>query len=683
MADSQYIIDVAAEMPDGGATTAQLDELSASLISAGANAETLEAAALQVSAQLRAAGEASAAANDALAEGNARYSELERAALKAAQAAEKAAAHGKLDPAMARTAHEAAQALEEEGHALLALEAEAALAAAAEAKLATTQKNLGKLSSNAAGAFSEQAAAAKKSVREAEGFSPLAKQFHDLSDAISTTEGASIVATGALAGLAVGVAAVTAAVIAGTIAIAALAVGLADAKREAALTDEAAAALHPELAALAPEFAAISAETGASSADLRAWKKQLDSAKVAAADIPAALRAMALEEAALGKGRSAEFLDTLKETKGAAGEAAKAVNEKLGGIVAKRMMGLDAQTAKLKKNFGDLFGGLNIEPVLSGLKILVDLFDKNTAAGEAMKFLFETVFQPIIDQAENAAYVVEAFILGFLIGLTKLYIALKPAINAVKEFFGFEDTSLSDVLDIAKIAGEAAVVVFVGFIAVVTGIGVAIAAAYATMLLVPAAIMAIVAGIVYLAGLLGGLFIDAWHSVTDFFASIDLAETGTNIVKGLIDGIVNMGPNLLHAITGVVGSAIDSVKSILGIASPSKVFAEIGGFTGEGFANGVEDAAPMAQDAMAAMVEPPDAGGFGAMVGPSVSGGAAAEGGGAGAAPGGRSGGKLLHIENLYLAGAKATQADAENIAEAITKILEGDAAALAGEAAA
>jgi hypothetical protein len=66
-----------------------------------------------------------------------------------------------------------------------------------------------------------------------------------------------------------------------------------------------------------------------------------------------------------------------------------------------------------------------------------------------------------------------------------------------------------------------------------------------------------------------------------------------------------MGPNMLKAITGVVGSAVDAAKKALGIASPSKVFAEIGGYTGEGFAMGVDESAPEAQASMTAMVEPP------------------------------------------------------------------------------
>jgi hypothetical protein len=683
VATEAYIIDLAANFDGADATSAQLDALSQSLIDAGADAQQLEAATIGVAAQLRAAGDATREANAALAEGNARYTELERAAIKASKAAEKAALSGKLTPELAQNAHDAIAALNAETSSLKGLEASAAAAAKAEAKLSNTHKNLTKLSSSAAGAFSEQAAAAKKSVREAEGFSPMVKQFNDLSDALSTSEGAAIIAVGAFVALAAAVVAVTLAVVAGTVAIAAWAIGLADAKREASLTAEASAVLHPELASLAGDFQAIADETGAGAQDLRAWTKQLQTAKVSAEDLPAALRAVALADA-LNKGQGiSEFTDHLKEAKGAVGDVA-AEFEALAPLVQKKMLGLGAQSAKLRKNFGDLFDDLNIDPVLEGMRILVDLFDKNTAAGESMKFLFETVFQPIIDQATNAAYVVEAFALGFLIGMTKLYIALKPAIKAVKEFFGFKDSSLTDTLDIAKSAGELVAGTFVVFIGILGALGVAAVAA-AGFIMLPFIALGVLAVGVYEAGVaIYDGFVSAWNAVGDFLGSFSLVSIGTDIVRGLIDGIINMGPNVLSAITGIADGAIKAAKKALGIASPSKVFADIGGYTAEGFAVGVDDGAGMAQDAMASMVEPPDPNAAftaAATAGRVVTGDQAASAGTKGGKADGA--GKSVMINNLYLNGTKASAKDAEDLAEAVTKLLEGDAIAIAGEEAA
>ncbi len=104
--------------------------------------------------------------------------------------------------------------------------------------------------------------------------------------------------------------------------------------------------------------------------------------------------------------------------------------------------------------------------MLNAEQTLVGLFDKYSAAGGTMKFLFEEIFQPLINQAEKAAYVVEAFALGFLIGLTKVYIEIKPLIRTISDLFGFEDTSLTDTLNFVTIAAKSAAYVFAGFVAV-------------------------------------------------------------------------------------------------------------------------------------------------------------------------------------------------------------------------
>ena len=68
------------------------------------------------------------------------------------------------------------------------------------------------------------------------------------------------------------------------------------------------------------------------------------------------------------------------------------------------------------------------------------------------------------------------------------------------------------------------------------------------------------------------------------------------MLKGLARGILGGGADaVMGAVQNVVSAAIKKAKSLLGIASPSKVFREFGDDTGEGFALGVEDAAPRAQ----------------------------------------------------------------------------------------
>lgn len=70
--------------------------------------------------------------------------------------------------------------------------------------------------------------------------------------------------------------------------------------------------------------------------------------------------------------------------------------------------------------------------------------------------------------------------------------------------------------------------------------------------------------------------------------SFNLFQIGKDLIQGLINGIKNMGSNVVGAIGSVVKSGIDAAKKKLGINSPSKVFTQFGKWTGEGLAIGID-----------------------------------------------------------------------------------------------
>lgn len=672
MADAQYIIDVSAQMT-GDETLAELDSLSAKLVGGGKDAQAFQAAMQGVSRELETAKAASKAANAALGEGSTVYAQLERAALQASKAAERAGQKNKgVVPAeLVAAAAQANAAVQSYAGTLRTLEKNAATATAKEDALAKSLKNVNTL----AGATNKAIAAQGEKLEKLRGalsasggqagafasslLAPV-QGFTKLSASMGSANAAMVVGAAATAALVLGVVLLAAAAVAATIAVAAWAVGLADSARSAALSREALEAVNPELVALRGNIDAIAGETGLATAEISGLAKSLADAKVSAEDMPDALRAAALAERALGKGGSAKFLADIKAGKVAVADLAAASTSKLGGIVAQQMRGLDAQALKFKANVSGIFGGLNIEPVLAGLEILVGLFDKSTAAGQAIKFLFEELFQPLIDQAKTAAIVLEAFALGFVIGLLKMYIAAKPTIKAISEFFSFEDTSLEDVLNAVAVAAEYLAPVAAVLAAIVGGALVvafaagaaALALFYAPVALAIAAFGALVAGVSA-----------AW----DFLKGLDFAAIGTAIIQGLVNGITGGASAVLSAITGAVQGAIDGAKRLLGIASPSKVFAEIGVNTSEGFAGGVEDGAPEAQSAMAQMVSPAS----------SASAAGAAPASGAATAPAGGSALDILKgaIFNFY--GVEGAEDAEARFGELLTRVLEGDAAAL------
>ena len=69
----------------------------------------------------------------------------------------------------------------------------------------------------------------------------------------------------------------------------------------------------------------------------------------------------------------------------------------------------------------------------------------------------------------------------------------------------------------------------------------------------------------------------------------DILEAGKDIVRGIWDGIKSMGEWIGDKVTGFFSGVVDDVKDFLGIHSPSKVFAGIGGFMAEGLGVGFDD----------------------------------------------------------------------------------------------
>ena len=68
-----------------------------------------------------------------------------------------------------------------------------------------------------------------------------------------------------------------------------------------------------------------------------------------------------------------------------------------------------------------------------------------------------------------------------------------------------------------------------------------------------------------------------------------ILDVGKNIVEGLWNGIKNMGSWITGKVKGFFGGIVSGVKDFLGIHSPSKVFAGIGGFMAEGLGEGFDN----------------------------------------------------------------------------------------------
>lgn len=77
-------------------------------------------------------------------------------------------------------------------------------------------------------------------------------------------------------------------------------------------------------------------------------------------------------------------------------------------------------------------------------------------------------------------------------------------------------------------------------------------------------------------------------SIVDTFLNYDWGSIGRNIVSGIKNGVSNTWNGLKSGVGTAVNGLVGGVESILGIASPSKVFARIGGFMAEGLGQGFD-----------------------------------------------------------------------------------------------
>lgn len=88
----------------------------------------------------------------------------------------------------------------------------------------------------------------------------------------------------------------------------------------------------------------------------------------------------------------------------------------------------------------------------------------------------------------------------------------------------------------------------------------------------------------------GDRFNEAKNRIVDTFNSlskIDLAQTGKDIVQGLINGLNNKLNDLKDKARDIANTVQNGIKDALKIKSPSRVMMELGEYTGEGFALGM------------------------------------------------------------------------------------------------
>ncbi len=278
---------------------------------------------------------------------------------------------------------------------------------------------------------------------------------------------------------------------------------------------------------------------------------------------------------ALDKGEvnAVKFGDALKES----------IQKKGAGPLAKMSASLPNLKKLLEESIGDLFEDIDVGPFLAQVKSLFEIFGQGKASGNALKTGVQGAFQGIFDAATKVVPYIKHFLLDLVILGLKAYIGLKPVIQFLKEL-----SQKQEVID--------------GFKAALIMMGVAIAVSMAPLLAVVAIVVLLIATLGALAAM-GAMTtaavvkfgVDVFNTLGGYIAQAK--AWGNDFINGIISGL-GIGP-IIAAVTNVANAAKDTFKSVLGIASPSKVMALQGGFVAEGVAEGIDGGAPAVGSASA------------------------------------------------------------------------------------
>jgi hypothetical protein len=311
-----------------------------------------------------------------------------------------------------------------------------------------------------------------------------------------------------------------------------------------------------------------------------------------------------------------------------------ATEARFGKTIQAQMLSINTQFSKAQENLAQMTSGVDLEPALNGLKELLSIFDESTVAGAVLK----TILGEGLGGLSRALGVLlplgKDFFLEFAIGAMEIYLALRPIGRQILEWVGPLLTA-QNAATAGKVAVYALAAVF-GALAVAAGAALAVLAT--PFVLIGAAIWALVT-----------VAQAAWNALSD-----GAKDVGRFIIEGLIGGILGGVPLVLSAVANLGTAIAGKFKSVLGIASPSKLFFSYGMNIGEGAEGGIEASSGGVQGAVDDMAPVPPAGGGGAV---------ARLGGGQNV---------TVNINgDLYFAGQKATEGEKASLADAIRQLLQ------------
>lgn len=259
-----------------------------------------------------------------------------------------------------------------------------------------------------------------------------------------------------------------------------------------------------------------------------------------------------------------------------------AIQAKFGHIAKAQTLGFSFQLQRARENAGRVFADVHIEPFLEGLRSVLRLLDQSTVSGRALKVLAEVMLNPLFAALGRGAPYARAFFQGMIIGALLVAINVLRVKKAIDSVFGGESKTKVDSLRLAMLAGAGAVGALLGLLVILS----------IPFLLIGAAIY--------------GVYKQA-RDLYDALSALDFGGIARNLITGLANGIENGASWVVAAVRKLAGSMMSTLKAALGIASPSKVFALYGRFTGQGLVQGLDASQPEVEAAVQGLVSVPAA----------------------------------------------------------------------------
>jgi len=242
------------------------------------------------------------------------------------------------------------------------------------------------------------------------------------------------------------------------------------------------------------------------------------------------------------------------------------------GPIAEKAWTLDRIRNSWDATWKDMTSKVDFGPLYNALRGLIAIFDPLSKAGASSQDTLTRVMNGIIKATAWMVTKVTGWILDLQLAFYTFILAVNRKWNDFAKF-------LNDNMTIVKGALLGITILFAVWLSAILAVAAAFVILWAICLL-PIAL--IIAGFIDMAIAIMYVrkHLEGWKQ-----AAINAAH---DLIDGLVAGIRNGIATVTGAVKDLGKGTLDTLKSVLGIHSPSREFAKLGGFAAQGFASGFE-----------------------------------------------------------------------------------------------